>query len=99
VVGCTNGRIALWDVTTEEVRWIGVPVGGIDHLAVSPDGRLLASSSAREGIRLHDIATGQEKLVLLGHTGTVASLSFSPDGRQLISTSLDRTIRIWDAPP
>jgi WD40 repeat protein/tRNA A-37 threonylcarbamoyl transferase component Bud32 len=71
---------------------------GVTTLAVSPEGRVLASGSGFEdpAIRIWDAATGRLLFRLDGHTAWVCRLSFSKDGRQLISAASDQTIRVWD---
>ena len=71
---------------------------GLTTLAVSPDGRVLASGSGFEDptIRVWDAATGRLLVRLDGHTGWVGKLAFTKDGRRLISAATDQTIRFWD---
>ena len=65
-------------------------------LALSPDGRLLATGSYDQTIRLWDLETGTERRTLTGHNGGVFGLSFRPDGKVLASASSDRTVKLWD---
>ncbi len=65
-------------------------------LALSPDGRLLATGSYDQKIKLWNVADGAEKLTLGGHTGAVFGLSFRADGKVLASASADRTVKLWD---
>ena len=51
----------------------------------APDGRTLATASLDRTVRLWSVASGQELLVLDGHTGPVRTVAFSPDGRMLAS--------------
>ena len=69
---------------------------GVRSVAFSPpDGRMLASGSADETIRIWNAATGG-LLHILTDTYYVNSVAFSPDG-QILATSGDySTISIWD---
>jgi parallel beta-helix repeat protein len=69
---------------------------GVRSVAFSPDGRLLASGSADDTIKLWEVATGREVRSLSGHTDDVYSVAFSPDGRLLASGSADDTIKLWE---
>jgi WD40 repeat protein len=70
--------------------------GIVYSVAFSPDGRLLASGSSDQTIKLWDVASGREVRTLSGHTYGVNSVAFSPDGRLLASGSSDQTIKLWD---
>jgi len=71
---------------------------GLTALAISPDGRVLASGSGFEdpSIRIWDATTGRLLVRLDGHTAWVCRLAFSKDGHRLISAASDQTLRIWD---
>ncbi len=58
--------------------------GEIDALAVSPDGKLLATSKDKV-ITLWELNTGKRVKALEGHSQTVTRLLFSPDSRMLAS--------------
>ncbi|MEJ2701441.1 MAG: protein kinase [Sedimentisphaerales bacterium] len=67
-------------------------------LAVSPDGRVIASGSGYEdpAIYIWDAATGKCLRQLDGHSAWVCDLTFTRDGRSLISAGTDQSIRFWD---
>ncbi len=67
-------------------------------VAVSPDGRRLASAGQDNTVRMWDADTGQPiGKPLTGHTEEVSGVAFSPDGHRLASASDDKTVRLWDA--
>jgi WD40 repeat protein len=79
----------------------------VSCLALSPDGRLLASGSYDspddtppgrpcDNLILWDTETGKKVAALPGHRTSVRSLAFSPDGRTLASGSRDHTIKLWN---
>ncbi|MEG4167815.1 nSTAND1 domain-containing NTPase [Microcoleus sp. S13_D1] len=65
-------------------------------VSFSPDGKLLATSSDDNTVKLWDTTTGKQIKTLTGHTGPVWGISFSPDGKQLASGSDDKTVKLWD---
>jgi WD40 repeat protein len=69
----------------------------VTSLAISPNGRWMATGGFDKTIILWEAATGYQLLTLTGHDARVQSISFSLDGRWLASGSDDKTIKIWDA--
>ena len=70
---------------------------GVNDVAFSPDGKLLASAYADGTIRLWDPATGQLHGPVLRSTDSHTSanaVAFSPDGKLLASAYAD-AVRIW----
>ena len=68
---------------------------GVNSVCFSPDGLMVASSSADRTARLWVVETGACVRTLEGHGREVLCVCFSPDGRRLASGSEDRTVRLW----
>jgi WD40 repeat protein len=102
IAGCADGR----------VYWIDFPTGRIDHsvstgqsesikIAISSDGKLLATGGGYAPIQLWDGRVGKEVETLPRLTGRnqplqyVLALAFSPDGNSLLVTASE-TVVVWD---
>jgi WD40 repeat protein len=66
-------------------------------LAMSPDGKLLASSGDDPTIQVWELETGKLVASLRDHTDWVLCLAFAPDGKALASGGYDGLVRLWDA--
>lgn len=71
--------------------------GAVETVALSGDGKFLATGGADGSVKTWDAATGKLLHEFRGHTAGVSALAFSPDYKQLASASLDKSIRVWDA--
>ncbi|CAN6304219.1 unnamed protein product [Urochloa humidicola] len=66
-------------------------------LAVSSDGRYLASGGLDRHIHLWDVRSREHIQAFSGHRGPVSCLAFGPDSSELFSGSFDRSIMQWNA--
>ncbi|MEH1859123.1 MAG: serine/threonine-protein kinase [Nostoc sp.] len=78
----------------------GTKLGGfgyrVNSVAISPDGKTIASDSEDGTIKLWNLETGKEIHTFKGHFGSVLSVAISPDGKTLASGSEDGTIKLWN---
>jgi WD40 repeat protein len=73
--------------------------GGIQGVALSPDGTRAASASSDRTVRFWDVKDGKEMKRLTGFAGVPRCLAFSPDGKQVLSGQAgpgDNLVRLWD---
>ncbi|MCH8830288.1 MAG: WD40 repeat domain-containing protein, partial [Planctomycetes bacterium] len=67
-------------------------------VAFTPSGRLAATGSFDQTVRIWDARNGKLLRTFQGHTSQILSLAVSPDGRSMVSGAQDNTIRLWDLP-
>ena len=90
------GEVQIWNVAD------GKPVATLrGHrdmvyaVAISTDGKLIASAGYDREIVLWDLATGKEIRRFTGHNDAIYDVAFSPNGHQLVSASGDATLKLW----
>jgi WD40 repeat protein len=70
--------------------------GSVATLALSPDGKVLASAGSTGAVCLWAVPSGKELHLLAGHAGPVHCVVFSRDGSFVASAGQDRTIRVYE---
>lgn len=70
----------------------------IKTVALSTDGKIIASGSEDKTIIIWDRNTGKVLHTLTQHSGAVTAVVISPDGKLLVSGSTDKTIKFWQLP-
>lgn len=65
-------------------------------VAFSPDGKRLACAGADRAIRVIDIASKKQQLLIEDHADWVMDIAWSPDGSKLASASRDKTSKVFD---
>lgn len=98
-----SGELRAWNIAkvadgvqpTELLRLEGHQ-DDVFSVAVSPDGKYLASAGADSQVLVWDLPEMRLLSRLTGHTDWVRCLDFSPDGRTLASVSHDDYLILWD---
>jgi WD40 repeat protein/DNA-binding SARP family transcriptional activator len=93
-------QVILWDWRSGKAlhRFMSLSGGNPSYaLAFSPDGLQLAAGGADNTARIYDVASGEERAVLRGHTDIVMAAAFSPDGLRLVTGGTsDNAGKVWD---
>ena len=87
-----DGRARLFDASGAPRAELPGKGGWVEHIAWSPDGRLLAASSGRV-LRLWT-SSGEPRLETEPHPSTVAAIAWRKDGRE-IATCCYGGVHVW----
>jgi WD40 repeat protein/serine/threonine protein kinase len=101
-----NGEVNLWDSTQlgekhkpqELLHTFHAHSPGVGlTVAFSPDGKHLAMSDKEYTVKVCDVETRKELVVLRGHNGDVHTVAFRPGGKWIASAGEDSTVKVWDS--
>ncbi len=68
---------------------------GLWAIALSPDGKILATANRKGQIKLWTL-DGQLIKTIPAHNKRIWSVNFSPDGQTIATASADKTIKLWN---
>jgi WD40 repeat protein len=97
LVTATSQTLAVWDTTTHQRlathRHKGKHYQGI---AVSPDGRLLATANNDTTVRFQLLPGLEERAAFTWKVGPVLSIAFAPDGFRCAAGGRSGKVVVWD---
>ena len=99
VTGGHEGKLAWWNAQAASpapVRIVDAHKGYIRAVAVSPDGRLIATGGNDNFVRVWSAADGTLVKELAGHPRHVYNVAFHPSGTALVSGDLMGVLKQWE---
>lgn len=105
LAGADGTEIKLWDIATvQEPQTLKGSQLGVDSVAFSADGKLLAVGNSDNTVALWDTRTREQERVLRGHVSAVSAVAVSGDDKVLANAfdagvagiTREDTIKIWD---
>lgn len=104
LVTCSAEIVAVWNVETGTmIHKIFHPHAHGCHVAVSPDGKTVATSDLQyagdygeDTIRLFDLGTGKQVMTMEAKDKRAVVMAFSPDGTKLFTGFYGGSATIWD---
>jgi WD40 repeat protein len=107
--GGDDRSVRFWDLPSRRLRttWLGPrPTGTerdlimlhddpVEAVAVSPDGKTVATATGTEIVTFWDAASHEVRLRLRDTSEAVRTLAFSPDGTTLATGGDQKTVRLW----
>ncbi|MEU7853117.1 WD40 repeat domain-containing protein [Nonomuraea sp. NPDC049141] len=96
--------LVFWDMARRQETGPRITAPGhtdvITALALSPDGKTVATSGSDNRVRLFDVTTRREipGPSNTSQVGLVSVLAFSPNGQRLAFVAADNSIKLWDVP-
>ncbi len=81
-------------VDGKQLKQIEAHSAPVMSLAFKPDGTAIASGAADQELKIWDIKTREQKNLVIGHPGNIASIVWPANNAELITASDDGALRL-----
>jgi WD40 repeat protein len=88
-------RIADPNTGTLQKAWTA-HTDTIFDLAISPDGKLVATAGGDKLVKIWDVETQKETARIEAHSTQVLGVAFNPDATQIVTAGADQQLKLWD---
>jgi WD40 repeat protein len=93
----TDGKVLLWGLPPDKPMHTLKAAAAVRALAVSRDGKILASAGDDNAVQLYDPAAGKPTRKLTGPGDWLLAVALSPDGKIVAAGGQDSKLWAWDA--
>ena len=94
--GGSDNFARVWDIPINSPVKEFVHAAGVNAVAVSTDGKLVAGAGKDGAIKIWNTVDGKQTANGVGHPGGATGVAFSTNGLLLVSSGADSTIRFWN---
>ncbi|NEQ55252.1 MAG: hypothetical protein F6K11_34880 [Leptolyngbya sp. SIO3F4] len=90
--------LSQWQIALDEIICLNSShnASGDSQIAVSPDGKYIATAGYDDTLRVWHVQTGKP-VFIANHDDAVINVVFSSNGQYIATASFDNTVRVWDA--
>ncbi len=93
-----HGEVRLIDPVSGDIKNVlALSADVMLDVSFSPDGTLLAASSAESIVHVFEVASGKPVRQITSHSDWVTDVAWNADGSKIATSSRDKTVKVFDA--